>query len=112
MVRFEKFKNWNAAENVVCRDIVPMGGTAGQLGPNGDCPEIGTVNMFGILLWLVWEVCLQPSTFEMPPWSGASLPCREGPLLVFLRPDTLQLVCLFIFTNGKKFLNSQCEVYS
>ena len=46
MVRFEKFKNWHAAENVLCRDIVPIGGTSGHLGRNRDCPaEIGTVDM-------------------------------------------------------------------
>ena len=45
MVRFEKFKNWNAADNVLYRDIVHMGGTSGQLGQNRDCPaEIGTVD--------------------------------------------------------------------
>ncbi len=46
MVRFEKFKNWHAAENVLCRDIVPIGGTSGHLGRNRDCPaEIGTLDM-------------------------------------------------------------------
>ena len=45
MVRFEKFKNWNAADNVLYRDIVPMGGTAGQKGQNQDCPaKIGTID--------------------------------------------------------------------
>ena len=41
-----ELKNWDAANNVLCRDIVPMGGTAGPLGQNRDCPaEIGAVDM-------------------------------------------------------------------
>ena len=46
MVRFGKFKNWYAAENVLYRDTVPTGGTSGHLGQNRDCPaEIGTLDM-------------------------------------------------------------------
>ena len=38
--------NWHAAGNVLCRDIVPTGGTSGHLGRNRDCPaEIGTLDM-------------------------------------------------------------------
>ncbi len=43
---FKKFKIWDAADIVLCRDIVPMGGPAGQLGQYRDCPaKIGTIDM-------------------------------------------------------------------
>ena len=62
MVRFEKFKNWRAAEHVLCRDIVPAGGTSGHFGRNRDCPtEIGTVDMSDwVLKWVkkIWLYCI------------------------------------------------------
>ncbi len=38
------------------------------------------------------EVCLQSPTLVVFLWSETSRPCREGPLEVLLRPDTLQFM--------------------
>ena len=73
MVRFEKFKNWHEAENVLCRDIVPTGGTAGHLGQNRDCPaEIGTVDMS--VPWNLIPFCLiQENQDTLCPSKGFDL---------------------------------------
>ncbi len=61
-------------------------------------------------LWLVGEVCLQSTTFEMTPWSEASRPCREELKFFLLRPENRQLFCLFILKNLlTTYRRSQCQ---
>ncbi len=77
MVRFEKFKNWHAAENVLWRDIVPAGGTSGYLGRNRDIwAEIGTVPpKSGHLTCLPWK----PDRFFLMKVGRVIFVCKKRP---------------------------------